>query len=210
MSTSTERFHYRREKIISIAFEGKTEEFLLRAPSARDNETAMSEAQDIQKGIVKRLKDATETMRDIYLLQELELLQEALVGAEYNQLRQKASRTIAPDTEDCEGKLAEKIELLSEKRRVEIEKIEKEELVDRLVRMELAKQIELAWTHTALSASLAQALHEKKGEKLFHSLEEMKSQLSSDLIEELLEAWVSFLSERGNAQVFLEPCTFNG
>ena len=80
MNASTERFHYRREKKISIAFEGKAEEFLLRAPSARDNETAMSEAQDIQKGIVKRLKDATETMRDIYLLQELELLQEALVG----------------------------------------------------------------------------------------------------------------------------------
>lgn len=210
MNKEQQTFQYRKEKRISITFEGESREFLLVALSAKKTENALIEAQDICKKNIKSLTDAGETLKDIFLLQDKEVIQEAFLETEIQSLQRKAAKTLVEDSEDFAERLQEKTEILMEKKREELEKVSQEELVEWLTRRTLATQIENMTQYINLSATLAQALCTLEGKPVFNSLEEMKSELSAEQIDELLTIWIDFMNKRGNAQVFPDPCTFKG
>ena len=81
MSENLYRPNYSREKKITLTFDGITEEFTLVAPSAKDKEAALSEAQLIHAETVKRLTAATDMIKAVYLLHDKDLLIDAFVGS---------------------------------------------------------------------------------------------------------------------------------
>ena len=205
-----EKFRYRKEKKISIQFGEEKRDFLLVALSARQTEQAMNEAQECFQKQTKNLTQASEAIRDLYLLQERAMLEELFLAGEMEALRQKAEKTLVQDGEDYEERLQKKIGKLKEQRKEELAETPTEELVTVITQLEINSQREQLWYYNTLVASLGQALHDEEGKSVFLSMEELKEELAPEQIDQLLEIWLEFLNTRGNAQVFPEPCTFKG
>ncbi len=74
----------------------------------------------------------------------------------------------------------------------------------------MGRQVDNAWACAVLEATLARTLHDENWERVFSSIEEMRTSISPEVLETLYEALVGFLEDCGNAQVFLKPHTSNG
>lgn len=196
---------FSREKKVTLTFDGTTAEFTLLAPSAKDKEAALLEAQQLHAETIKQLTEAAEAIKAVYLLQDQELLIKAALVAESEQLCQKATLTLVKDTEDYEDRLQAKVQILQEGLRLELQTVTKEQLADKLCSLEMGQQMNLSWIYSVLHANLARSLRGEAGERVFSSVEIMKESLPSEVLEKLLEELLEFLSGRGDAQVFPKP-----
>lgn len=210
MRTASKPFLYRKEKKIQMNFGEDPKDFYLVALSARKTEDALLDAQEFYQDKAKKLADSGESLRGIFELQEKEVLVDAFCETERSEWIAKAARTIIEKDEEYESKLREKTEVLLEKRREEVQEQSTEELISSLVRKEMLRQLEALWQYASLGASLAQGFCDSEKQQVFSSLVAMTEELSPDQIEELLMIWMEFVSSRGNAQVFPEPCTSKG
>lgn len=204
------RISYRREKEIELTINGEKARFVFVAPSARQTEKAAAEAEKIHMERLQRLATSEKSLREVYHLQNQDLLCEFLLNEESDSLRQKAVKVMVPEGENYEEKILLKVEDLKAKRFLEISKIPKEELVGQLVQLEISKQIEKSWIYSNVSAVLVEALRDENREKLFDTVEDMQEHLPMELLNEFIEALALFLNERGNAQSFPEPHIFKG
>jgi hypothetical protein len=203
----TKNMLYHREKNVSIQFGNTTQDFILVAISAKGKEMMMADAQKIHAHTVKLLSEAAESIRSIYRLQDTELLTEAMLQAEYETFLAKVALTLAGDEADSRDRIEAKAEMMMHARRAELLEMDREQLVDKLVSLEMERQVHSAWACAVLDATLVQVLHDENWQRLFASVEEMKTSLPPEVLEKLYETLVDFLSERGNAQVFLKPHT---
>lgn len=210
MNKSLAGLAYRREKKLKITFDDVTQRFTLLALSAKDDTTALLEAQRIHAETVKLLPNLAESIGAVCLLQDTDTLLEAVLQTEYDQLLHKASLTLVEGEPQYEEKLTVKAEKIKETRRAELAALTKEKLAEKLVQVEVNQQLNLAWNCALLEARLVQALFNDDGQKLFSSVEQMKEVLPTEVLVQLYGAMAEFLSERGNAQVFPEPHTSNG
>jgi hypothetical protein len=203
----TKNMLYHREKNVSIQFGNITQNFILVELSAKAKEIMMAEAQKIHTHTVKLLSEAVESIRAIYLLQDTELLTEAMLKAEYETFLARAALTLAGDEADSRDRIEAKADIMMHARRAELLEMDREPLIARLVSLEMERQLHNAWTCAVLDAILTQTLYDGNRQRLFYSVEEMKTSLPPEVLEKLYETLVDFLSERGNAQVFLKPHT---
>jgi len=204
----TKNMLYNREKKIAITYHDTTIEFILRALSVKDTQSVAEETQKIHAHNVALLTGATETLKSVYQLQQAELLVEAILLAEQKQYMAKAVLTLTGEEENYREKLAAKAEKIADIRRQEIRKMTKEELVEKLVSMELNRQIQAALFYAGLENALAKIVHDEKGKRLFVSADEMKDALPPAVLDKLYDEQLDFMAENGNAQVFLKPHTF--
>jgi SpoU rRNA methylase family enzyme len=206
----TKTMFYNREKKIEIQINDITHNFILIALSAKDKEMMVAEAQKNHANAVKLLTEAADSIRNIYLLQDIEILAEATLAAERQHFVAKATLTLAEEEIDFREKLEKKVEIMMNARRLELLKANKEQLSDKLVSLEMDRQVHNVWACAVLEATLARALHNENRELVFISIDEMKSSMSHEILEALYAALIGFLEDCGNAQVFLKPHTFKG
>lgn len=196
---------FTRTKQITLEYDGITRDFTLQALSAMDRESALLDAQHNHAATVKLISEAGDSLREMFLLQDQDLLAEALLNTEKEQFLRKAALTLVEDEPDYAEKLAKKAEAFQEARRHELAEFPKQKLVEKMTGLEIDRLIQVAWTCAVLDASLARALRGEGGERLFSSIEEMKEILPAEVMEKLCEAFLAFTAERGNAQVFPKP-----
>lgn len=201
---------YTREKKLTLAFDGVTRDFIFFALSARDQEMAIIEAQEIHADTVRKLSGAEESIKKVYLLQDRELLIDEMLLAEQDRFLSKAVLTLAGDEPDYQEKMVAKAEMMKQSRRLEVAALTKEQLAEKLTSIEMNRQLQASWSSANLEAMLAKTLHNEEGQYTFASVAEMKQAMPYAALEKLYEALVEFLIERGNAQVFLKPHTLNG
>lgn len=206
----TKTVFYNREKKIEIQCDNITQKIILIALSAKDKEKMIAEAQKNHADAVKLLTEAADSIRAVYLLHDIEILAEGMLAAEREKFAAKAALTVAEEEHDFREKIEAKVEIMMDARRMELLKGNKEKLVDNLVSSEMGRQVHNAWAYAVLEATLAMVLHDENRQRLFSSVDEMKSSASSEMLETLYEELVSFLEECGNAQVFLKPHTSKG
>jgi len=203
----TKQMLYNRERKIALQFNDTTRQFVFVALSARAKETMLSEAQQIHADTVKLFAEAAESIRSIYRLQDREILTEAMLQAEQELFFAKAALTLAGDEEDYREKIAAKAEIIMQERRTELLQSDRESLVDKLVSLEVDRRLHTAWSCAVLDATLVQTLHDENRQQLFSAVDEMKDSMPPEVLEKLYEALVDFITECGNAQVFLKPHT---
>jgi hypothetical protein len=208
MSKDMKEMLYCRKKKITLTYDGEIQTFILVAPAARDKEAAVMEAQHEQARMAKYLAAETENLKALYLLQDRELLIGVLLDSEEEQIQEKAKLLLADDEPDLD-KLASKVELMKKARRSELDLIDTEKLVEKLIQYDINAQLRTVWINTAFNTMLAGTVCNGDGQRLFNSLIEMMAALPSEVFEKLSEAYLEFLNERGNPQVFLKPHTFN-
>jgi len=206
----TKNLFYNREKKIGIQFDNIARDFMLIALSAKDKEMMIAQAQKNHANAVKLLAEAADSIRTIYLLQDIEILAEAMLAVEQDKFVAKATLTLAEDESDFQEKMTAKVEIMMNARRSELLKANKEKLADKLVSLEMQRQIHHAWFCAVVEATLAMALHDENRQRIFSSIDEMKASISPEVLETLYEALVEFVAECGNAQVFLKPHTSKG
>ena len=206
----TKTLFYNREKKIEIQWDNITRKIILIALSAKDKEMMIAEAQKNHANAVKLLTDAADSIRTVYLLHDIEILAEAMLAAEREKFAAKAALTVTEEKMDFREKIESKVEIMMNARRVELLKENKEKLVDKLVSAEMGRQVHNAWAYAVLEATLARILHDEHRQRLFSSVDDMKTFASSETLDTLYEEVVSFLEECGNAQVFLKPHTSKG
>ena len=199
---------YSREKQVTLTLEGEAESFVLWSLSAKAQELALQEAQEIHSNTIENLMSAEKVICSVYLLQDIDLLKEALLDSEQEEFIKKASLTLTGDEADYQEKIAEKAEVLKASRYLELEQLSKAQLADKLTAKEMNRQIQGSWNCAILRASLVRALHQEDGQCLFQSTEEMKQALPAEIMEKLCEVLLEFLTQRGTAQVFHKPHTF--
>ncbi len=199
-----------REKEIGIELDNITRKFILIALSAKDKEMMIAQAQKNHANTVKLLTEAADSIRTVYLLQDIEILAEAMLVAEHDKFLAKAMLTLAEDEIDFEEKMKNKVEIMMNARRLDLLEANKEQLADKLVSLEMERQVHNAWAYAVLEATLARALHDENRQRVFSSIDEMKASMSHEVLETLYEALVGFLEDCGNAQVFLKPHTSKG
>ena len=199
-----------REKEIRIELDNITWKFILIALSAKDKEMMIAQAQKNQANTVKLLTEAADSIRAVYLLQDIEILVEAMLAAERDKFLAKATLTLAEDEIDFEEKIQAKVEIMMNARRLDLLEANKEQIADKLVSLEMERQVHNAWAYAVLEATLARTLHDEDRQRVFSSVEEMKDSISPEVLETLYEALIGFLEECGNAQVFLKPHTSKG
>lgn len=201
---------YRHEKEIAVQVDQVVRKFILIALSARDREVATIEAQRNHAPIVTLLSEAADSIRGVYLLQESDLLINAILQREQENIKAKAVLTLADDEADNREKIEAKTEAMMEARRTELITVNKEQLADKLVGLEMNHRLHDAWFYNVLEATLVKALHDENRQRIFLSVDEMKDSLITEVLDKLYEALREFLEECGNAQVFLKPHTSNG
>lgn len=206
----TKNLLYNRERKIALRFHDITQEFIFIALSARGRETMLAEAQQIHAGIVRQFAEAAESIRNIYRLQDREILTESMLQAEQELFTAKAALTLTGDEEDYRERIAAEAEIIMEERRAELLRTDKELLIERLVSLEIDRRLQTAWACAVLDATLVQILHDAGRRPLFSTVDEMKDALPPEALEKLYESLVDFLTEGGNAQVFLKPHTSRG
>jgi len=206
----TKTVFYNREKKIEIQWDNITRKIILIALSAKDKEMMIAEAQKNHANAVKLLTDAADSIRTVYLIHDIEILAEAMLAAEREKFAAKAALTVTEEKMDFREKIESKVEIMMNARRVELLKENKEKLVDKLVSAEMGRQVHNAWAYAVLEATLARILHDEHRQRLFSSVDDMKTSASAETLDKLYEALVGFLEECGNAQVFLKPHTSNG
>ena len=207
---SLNRISYRREKEIEMDINGAKGKFILITPSAKQTERAAVIAEQIHATRIQRLTASEKNLREVYLTQSDDLLCEYLLNAENEIFREKAGNIILPEGEDYEEKIRLKVENLRAKRLSEISVLPKEDVIDQLIQTEVNRQIQISWIYSSLNAILVEVLRDENREKLFDTVDEMQEMLSLEMLNQFLEALDNFLNERGSAQVFPEPHTFNG
>jgi hypothetical protein len=203
----TKQMLYNREQRISIRFGNTTHDFVLIALSAKAKEIMIADAQKIHAHSVELLKEAAESMRSIYRLQDMEILIQAMLRAEHELFLAKAALTLAEDEADYREKIAAKAESMVQERRAELIQTDKEQLVNKLISFEIDRQLHNAWACAILDATLVGVLHDENWQRIFYSVDEMKAAMPPEVLEKLYEALVEFLAECANAQVFLKPHT---
>ncbi len=206
----TKTIFYNREKKIGIQSDNITQEFILIALSAKDKEMMIAEAQKNHANTVKLLAEAADSIRKVYLLQDIEILAEVMLAAEREKFVDKATLTLAEDEMDFQEKMETKVEIMMNARRSELIKVNKEKLADKLVSLEMERQVQNAWYCAVLEATLVRTLHDEQRQRVFSSIDEMKDSIAPEVLEVLYEALVGFIAECGNAQVFLKPHTSKG
>lgn len=199
---------YSREKQVTLTLEDEAKDFVLWSLSAKAQEMALKEAQEIHSNTIETLTSAEKVIRSVYLLQDIDLLKEALLDSEQEEFSKKASLTLTGDEADYPKKIAEKAEVLKANRYLELGQLSKEQLADKLTATEMNRQIQVSWNCAILQASLVRALRQEDGQSLFQSTEEMKQALPAEIMEKLCEVLLEFLTQRGTAQVFPKPHTF--
>lgn len=199
---------YSREKQVTLTLEDEAKDFVLWSLSAKAQEMALKEAQEIHSNTIETLTSAEKVIRSVYLLQDIDLLKEALLDSEQEEFSKKASLTLTGDEADYPKKIAEKAEVLKANRYLELGQLSKEQLADKLTAKEMNRQIQVSWNCAILQASLVRALRQEDGQSLFQSTEEMKQALPAEIMEKLCEVLLEFLTQRGTAQVFPKPHTF--
>ena len=207
MSTEKQTL-YSREKQITLTCEDEAKDFVLWSLSAKAQELALKEAQEIHSHTIENLTSAEKVIRSVYLLQDIDLLKEALLDSEQEEFIKKASLTFTGDEADYQKKIAEKADVLKGSRYLELGQLTKEHLAEKLTAKEMNRQIQVSWNCAILQASLVRALRQEDGQCLFQSAEEMKQALPAEIMEKLCEVLVEFLTQRGTAQVFPKPHTF--
>lgn len=207
MSTENQSL-YSREKQITLTLEDEAKDFVLWSLSAKAQELALKEAQEIHSHTIENLTSAEKVIRSVYLLQDIDLLKEALLDSEQEEFIKKASLTFTGDEADYQKKIAEKADVLKANRYLELGQLSKEQLADKLTAKEMNRQIQVSWNCAILQASLVRALRQEDGQCLFQSTEEMKQALPAEIMEKLCEVLLEFLTQRGTAQVFPKPHTF--
>lgn len=199
---------YSREKQVTLTLENEAKDFVLWSLSAKAQELALKEAQEIHSHTIENLTSAEKVIHSVYLLQDIDLLKEALLESEQEEFIKKASLTFTGDESDYQIKIAEKADVLKANRYLELGQLSKEQLADKLTAKEMNRQIQVSWNCAILQASLVRALRQEDGQSLFHSTEEMKQALPAEIMEKLCEVLLEFLIQRGTAQVFPKPHTF--
>lgn len=206
----TKNIFCKREKQITLQMDDTTREFIFLALSAKDKESMLAEAQKNHANTIKLLSEAADSIRAVYLLQDIEILAEAMLRAEHDNFTAKAVLTLTGAEADDQEKIQTKVETIINARRAELLKINKEQLADTLVSLEMNRQVHNAWTCAVLEATLTRTLHDENRQILFSSVEDMKESATDEVLEKLYEALMEFLEERSNAQVFLKPHTSKG
>ncbi|WP_312516235.1 hypothetical protein [Anaerospora sp.] len=196
---------YQREKKVDLMVNDITQTYRLIALSAKEHEAAMADARRTHKNAIHLLAEAAETVKALYLLQDIELIVNEIIEMEQDAILAKAALTLVDDDVHYHEKLEKKSTLLKDTRRKDLAAFNKEQLVEKLVSMDIARQIHTAWTLSVLEALLAKALHSEARQRLFNSVEEMKTTLSVEVLEKFYEAQLEFITDMGNAQVFLKP-----
>lgn len=199
---------YSREKQVTLTLEDEAKDFVLWSLSAKAQELALKEAQEIHSHTIENLTSAEKVIRSVYLLQDIDLLKEALLDSEQEEFSKKASLTLTGDEADYPKKIAEKADVLKANRYLELGQLSKEQLADKLTAKEINRQIQVSWNCAILQTSLVRALRQEDGQSLFQSTEEMKQALPAEIMEKLCEVLLEFLTQRGTAQVFPKPHTF--
>ncbi len=199
---------YSREKQVTLTLENEAKDFVLWSLSAKAQELALKEAQEIHSHTIENLTSAEKVIRSVYLLQDIDLLKEALLESEQEEFIKKASLTFTGDESDYQIKIAEKADVLKANRYLELGQLTKEQLAEKLTAKEMNRQIQVSWNCAILQASLVRALRQEDGQSLFQSTEEMKQALPAEIMEKLCEVLLEFLTQRGTAQVFPKPHTF--
>lgn len=199
---------YSREKQVTLTLENEAKDFVLWSLSAKAQELALKEAQEIHSHTIENLTSAEKVIRSVYLLQDIDLLKEALLDSEQEEFIKKASLTFTGDESDYQIKIAEKADVLKANRYLELGQLTKEQLAEKLTAKEMNRQIQVSWNCAILQASLVRALRQEDGQSLFQSTEEMKQALPAEIMEKLCEVLLEFLTQRGTAQVFPKPHTF--
>ncbi len=210
MTKDWKYLNYNREKKVAITFDGVTRQFTLIALSAKDNAAAWSEAQQIYTETVKLMPGMADSIRTVCLLQNKDVLAEAVLEVEDGSILHKAALTLAEGEPDYEEKLQVKAEALKDARRAELKALAKEQLADKLVIAQVNWQLNTAWDYAVMEARIAKALYGDDGQRLFSSADRMKEALPAEVLARLCEAMAELLSERGDAQVFPEPHTSKG
>ncbi|MDF2927900.1 MAG: hypothetical protein K0Q75_138 [Anaerospora sp.] len=196
---------YQRERKVDLIVNDTTQTYILIALSAQDHEVAMADARRTHANAVRLLAEAAETVKALYLLQDTELIIDEIIKMEHDTFLAKAALTLVDDDEQYHAKLEAKASILENTRREELAAINKELLTEKLVSMDMKRQIHTAWTLAVMEASLVKALHDEARQRLFNSIEEMKTTLSVEILEKFYDAQLEFMAEMGNAQVFLKP-----
>ncbi|HBC92988.1 MAG TPA: hypothetical protein DCZ10_08850 [Pelotomaculum sp.] len=199
---------YARERVLEIHFQDTTREYVFIALSARDKEMMLAEAQKIHAGVVKDLSTVLDTIKSVCQMQDREILVEGILQGEQDVFAAKAALTLTGDEQDCREKMTAKTEKLLQERRKELSQLDKEQLVTKLAGLEMDRRMQAAWACAVLDATLVRVLHDAGRQPLFSSVEKMKATVPADLLEKLYESLLTFLSESGDAQVFLKPHTF--
>lgn len=199
---------YSREKQVTLTLEDEAKDFVLWSLSAKAQEMALKEAQEIHSNTIETLTSAEKVIRSVYLLQDIDLLKEALLDSEQEEFSKKASLTFTGDEADYSKKIAEKADVIKANRYLELGQLTKEQLAEKLTAKEMNRQIQVSWNCAILQASLVRALRQEDGQSLFQSTEEMKQALPAEIMEKLCEVLLEFLTQRGTAQVFPKPHTF--
>jgi len=208
--TNLNRIGYRREKEIEMDINGEKGKFVLIAPSAKQTERATFVAEQIHATRIQRLTASEKNLREVYQTQSNDLLCECLLNEENEILHEKAENIILPGGADYEEKIRLKVEDLRAKRLLEISALPKEEVIDQLIQAEVSRQIQISWIYSNLNAILVEVLRDENREKIFDTVDEMQETLSLEMLNQFMEALGNFLNERGSAQAFPEPHTFNG
>ncbi len=200
---------YTREKPLAVTFAGETRNFVLVSLSAAGQEQAVAAAQAVHSETLAKLLTVEASIKNVCLLQDIDLLREAVLVSEQEDLQQKAALTLADadDEPEYQARLADKTEQVKEGRRSELLHLSKEQLGDMLTGREISRQSQAAWQWATLEATLVEALHGEDGQRLFNSLAAMKQSLPAEVLEKLCEALLEFLTGRGTAQSFLKPHT---
>jgi len=196
---------YQREKKIDLIVNDTTQTYILIALSVIEHEAAMADARRTHANAVRLLAETAETVKALYLLQDTELIVAEIIKMEHDTILAKAALTLVDDDVHYHAKLETKASLLENTRREELAAINKEQLIEKLVSMDVKRQIHTAWMLAVIEASLVKALHNAEKQRLFNSVEEMKTTLSVEVLEKFYEAQLEFITDMGNAQVFLKP-----
>ncbi len=201
---------YTREKPLAVTFAGETRNFVLVSLSAAGQEQAAAAAQAVHSETLAKLLTVEASIKNVCLLQDIDLLREAVLVSEQVDLQQKAALTLADadDEPEYQARLAAKTEQVKEGRRSELLHLSNEQLADMLTGREISRQSQAAWQWATLEATLVETLHGEDGQRMFDSLAEMKQALPAEVLEKLCEALLEFLTGRGTAQSFLKPHTF--
>lgn len=199
---------YTREKQLSLTFAGETKNFVLISLAAAGQEEATAAAREIHGDTLAKLSAVEKAVRSAYFLQTGELLQAVILAAEQDEFLKKAALTLSGDEPDYQARTAAKAEQAKAARRLELARLTKEQLADKLTGLEMNRQVQLSWRSAILEATLVQALHGEERQRLFDSVQAMKQALPAEVLDKLCEALLEFLTERGTAQFFLKPHTF--
>lgn len=204
----TKNIFYNREKELDIEYDGITRKFVFIGLSAKDKEYMLAEAQKNHAVAVKQLTEVAQSIKAVYLLQDVERLAEAIVADEREKYVAKATLALAGEMKDCRETIEDKAIALMKAAQEELLTYSVEQLAEKLVGWEMEKQFHNAWSCAVLEATLFMILHDENRQRLFDSVEKMKASIPYEVLDRLYEAAVEFLVDCSNPQVFLKPHTF--